>query len=425
MDSTNVPTKSNSSLMPFTFRSFRFQWSADLGTSWAFEMETIILGWYILVETESVFLLTVFASLQFVGTLIAPLFGVIANRRGYRNSLCLLRAIYTAQALFLMILAVSGMLSPIYVFAVAFIMGIFRPSDLVMRYALVGQTIPSKILTSAMSISRLTTDSARVAGALAGAGTVALLGMGSAYILITSLYAASLLLSFGISKAGIENVRNTPEDDTTSSRSALKDLKEVFIYTARTPHLLIAMCIAFLVNLSAFPITAGLLPYVAKNIFQTNQTGLGYLAASFSFGAVIGSLICARLGNRAMSGRMIIIFCSSWYMLLLLFSQSSTLETAIPILILAGAACCLGLVPMSAMLVRTSNVNFRGGILGLRTLSVYGLPIGLLISSPLISSVGFEIMAIIYSLFGLAVIALIMLFWHKHIWAVDSPPNIR
>ena len=144
MDSTHTLAKSNSPLAPFTFRSFRFQWSADLGTSWAFEMETIILGWYILVETESVFLLTVFASLQFVGTLVAPLFGVIANRKGYRNSVCSLRTIYTIQALFLMVLAINGMLSPIYVFAIAFIMGIFRPSDLVMRYALVGQTIPAK-----------------------------------------------------------------------------------------------------------------------------------------------------------------------------------------------------------------------------------------------------------------------------------------
>src|ERR1700752_2203849 len=41
-------------LSPFAIRSFRFQWPADLATSWAFEMETIILGWYVLVETQSV-----------------------------------------------------------------------------------------------------------------------------------------------------------------------------------------------------------------------------------------------------------------------------------------------------------------------------------------------------------------------------------
>ena len=42
---------------PFRVRSFRFQWPADLATSWAFEMESIVLGWFILVESGSVMML--------------------------------------------------------------------------------------------------------------------------------------------------------------------------------------------------------------------------------------------------------------------------------------------------------------------------------------------------------------------------------
>jgi hypothetical protein len=53
----------SSALAPVRIRNYRFQWPADLLTSWAFEMELIILGWYVLVETGSVLLLTVFASL--------------------------------------------------------------------------------------------------------------------------------------------------------------------------------------------------------------------------------------------------------------------------------------------------------------------------------------------------------------------------
>ncbi len=53
-----------SALAPFRIRNYRFQWPADLLTSWAFEMETLILGWYVLVETGSVLLLTLFASLR-------------------------------------------------------------------------------------------------------------------------------------------------------------------------------------------------------------------------------------------------------------------------------------------------------------------------------------------------------------------------
>src|SRR6201989_2893527 len=41
-------------LAPFQVRSFRFQWPADLLASWAFEMEGVILGWFVLVSTGSV-----------------------------------------------------------------------------------------------------------------------------------------------------------------------------------------------------------------------------------------------------------------------------------------------------------------------------------------------------------------------------------
>jgi len=75
-------------LAPFRIRNYRFQWPADLLTSWAFEMEVLVLGWYVMVETGSVLLLTVLASLNYGGTLIAPVFGVIGDRIGHRDLVC-------------------------------------------------------------------------------------------------------------------------------------------------------------------------------------------------------------------------------------------------------------------------------------------------------------------------------------------------
>ena len=51
-------------LAAFRVRSFRFQWPADLLASWASEMETLILAWYVMVTTGSVLLLTAFGALQ-------------------------------------------------------------------------------------------------------------------------------------------------------------------------------------------------------------------------------------------------------------------------------------------------------------------------------------------------------------------------
>jgi MFS family permease len=157
-------------LAAFRVRSFRFQFPADLLTSWAFEMETLILGWYVIVQTESVMVLTVFGSLQFLGTLAAPGYGVLADRVGARAMLCAMRAVYLALAVILMALAFAGALTPAWVIALAALNGLVRPNDLIMRNTLIGETIPADHLMGALGMSRATMDSARVAGALAGAG---------------------------------------------------------------------------------------------------------------------------------------------------------------------------------------------------------------------------------------------------------------
>ncbi|MBS0550053.1 MAG: MFS transporter, partial [Proteobacteria bacterium] len=103
-------------LAPFQVRSFRFQWPADLLASWAFEMEGVILGWYVLVTTGSVLALAVYGALQFLGTLISPFFGMAGDRIGNRNLLCLMRITYVAVALVLMTLFLTGFATPVAVF---------------------------------------------------------------------------------------------------------------------------------------------------------------------------------------------------------------------------------------------------------------------------------------------------------------------
>src|SRR3954452_9394819 len=184
-------------LAPFATRSFRFQWPADLLTSWAFEMETIILGWYVLVETGSVLWLTAFGASQYLGTLIAPLYGVVGDRLGHKSLLLGMRAAYAVFASTLLTLALLHAVSPLAVLIVATLMGLVRPSDLGVRSALIAETMPARTLISALSVSRTTTDSARVAGALLGASIFSIFGMAPAYVVIAAFYVAGALMMLG------------------------------------------------------------------------------------------------------------------------------------------------------------------------------------------------------------------------------------
>lgn len=385
-------------------------------------METLILSWYVLVETGSVLLLTVFASLLYVGTLLAPMFGVMADRIGHRNLLCAMRAVYAILATALMAFTFMGVLIPAHVLVIATLMGIVRPSDLGMRFALVGETMPSDRLMGAMSIQRTTQDSARIAGALTGAGLVATLGMGSAYLGVVSLYAASFLLT---RKAGGAGAARRPPDMEGRRPSPWRDLKAGVAYVWTTPHLLAAMCLAFLVNLTAYPLVNGLLPYVAKAIYRTDQTGLGYLVASFSFGALLGSIVLSRIGHAIRAARMMIVFCAVWYAMVIVFAQMQSPVGGIPALILAGLAQSLCMVPMSAMLLRNTGAQFRGRVMGIRMLMIYGVPIGLLTSGPLIGRFGYPTTATLYSVIGLAFTLLIAVRWRADLWRLEAPANTR
>ena len=133
---------SRSVLSAFGIRSFRYQWSADAMSTWGSEMETLILGWYILVATDSPFLVGLLGALRFSGTITAPVIGVIADRMNRKVMLISLRIGTVLSAMVLLILAVSGLIQPWHVFIVAGFSGLLRPADNVLRQSLIADTVP-------------------------------------------------------------------------------------------------------------------------------------------------------------------------------------------------------------------------------------------------------------------------------------------
>ena len=406
-------------LGPFQVRSFRFQWPADLLTSWAFEMETLILGWYVLVETGSVFLLTVLGSLQFLGTLLAPFFGVAGDRLGRRTMMCGMRIFYALLACVIMALGLSGLLQPLHVFPVAFLAGLVRPSDVVMRNALIGDTMTSDRLLNARGLSRRTFDTARIAGALIGAGLFASLGIGPAYVFVAGFYALSFCLSLGVSRTIAPATATGGSDSAgpmTLWASRWRDLREGMAYIWATPAVLGLLWFAFIVNLTAIPLTHGLLPYVAREIYGTDETGLSHLVAGFAGGALIGSTIMVVTGGHSRSARFMILYIGCWFAALAIFAQLETKWSGFGGLVAVGAFYSLAMISMSGALLRAVSGSFRGRVMGVRMLAVYGLPVGLMASSPLIAWIGFSATVILYVLVGPASGALIAYRWRPHLW---------
>jgi Na+/melibiose symporter-like transporter len=294
--------------------------------------------------------------------------------------------------------------------------GLVRPSDMGLRGALIADTMPPASLTAAMGIARTTSDTARIFGALTGAGMFAAIGIGPSYTAITVFYLLSAILTWNTVAPRSARAEAIAAEQAETKPSPWRELWEGILLVWNTPRLLAIVWYAFLFNFAVFPLTNGLMPYAARDIFGTDQTGLGYLIASVAAGAFIGSIIMTRSGIRMELPRIMIIAAVIWHILVLIFAQTTTLWAGIVMLMLCGFAQSLTMVCHTVILLSTSTQRYRGRIMGVRMLAIYSLPLGLLAAGLLIGWIGFRATASLYAVVGLVFTVLIAVKWRASLW---------
>jgi hypothetical protein len=122
---------------------------------------------------------------------------------------------------------------------------------------------------------------------------------------------------------------------------------------------------------------------------------------------------------------MMLIGCALWYVMIGVFAWMTTPVAGFAALFLAGLAQTFGMVSMGTLMLRATEARYRGRVMGLRMMAIYGVPLGLLLSGPLIRACGYPVTASLYSVFGLACIGLVALRWRAELWGLDASANRR
>ena len=76
-----------------------------------------------------------------------------------------------------------------------------------------------------------------------------------------------------------------------------------------------------------------------------------------------------------------------------------------------------------AILLRHVDPQYRGRVMGIRMLAVYGNLPGILASGPLIASYGYPFVANLYCVLGVLTMLLIIVHWKDDIWTADAMAN--
>ena len=374
-------------------------------------MEFVVLAWFVLVETDSPFLVGLFGALRFFGTLPAPLYGVAVDRYNRRVLLLGSRLALSILAAIVLILSMTAQIQVWHIFVLITLVGAFRQFDNVSRQALLADIVPDDRLMNAVALSGTGREITQILGPLIGGLLLTGPGMGPAYAVILATYLTSFFWTF--------RIRALARKPTLPKESIWRNLVLAARFIRSQDSVLALMLMALLVNLTALTLNNGLMPVFARDVLAAGPAGLAILLGASAVGASVGSIVIASLKQLQRPGKFLLLASLGWHGALLLFSHSIWFGPSLAILLAVGAAQAFTLVSIAMLLLRLTTSDMRGRIMGVRSMVVYALPIGLLISGALADKFGAPMALAASGFLGLALTVGVAMRL-KSLWSLHS-----
>jgi sugar phosphate permease len=171
--------------------------------------------------------------------------------------------------------------------------------------------------------------------------------------------------------------------------------------------------VAFVVNLTAFPFNNASLVVLAKEVINTSASGLGWLMGCYSLGALLGSLLIGSRNSDIETGKITFMAAIGWHVGIIAMSKITWFTPSLPVLALTGMMQSLSMVTMAMMILKFVTPEMRGRVLGLRQLSVYGLPLGLLCTGFISEQYGIAMSLVGSGILGLILLVFVAVKWPR------------
>ncbi len=380
-------------------RNYRWFWFGRIGQSVGLAVQQFTMAWLVLELTDDSFsqlgLVVALQGLPMIGFLVFG--GVVTDR------LDRLRVLMGTQLLLVVAFAVLATLVltnlagiwHIYVFAV--IVGMIQGFGIPARLALLRDLVDRRDVMNAVALNFVLMNVAFMIGPLLAGTIIDRLGLGPALYLTATLYligALMLLLIRGVaSHRGVVNA------------TMAQDLMEALRYVKSSPAVLTIIVLGFAIAFFGESHNH-LLPAFAKEVLDLGPARAGALTGAVGFGALIGSLALASLGDIRHKNwlwlGMILLFTVG----LFFYAISPWFGLTLVFLFLTGMGD-LNFVSLGAVLLQLLVPQaLLGRVMGLWSIGASFMFIGVL---PM-GVVG-DLLGLRYALAGGALICLFFLLW--------------
>ena len=362
-------------------RNFRLFFGGQLVSLIGTWMQSVAQSWLVFRLTHSSVLLGLvgFAS-QIPVFLLAPVGGLVADRR---HRLRLLVATQTASmvlAFALAALTLSGRVREWHIFVLAALLGVVNAFDIPIRQAFVVEMVAREDLVNAIALNSSMVNGARVVGPAVAGVLVATIGEGWCFFANAVSYIAVIaaLLRMDVPRRALP----------PRASSALSHLAEGFRFVARTPPIRALLLLLGVVSFTGMPY-AVLMPVFAEDILHAGARGLGILMGASGLGALLGSLALARRRGVQGLGRWVAVSTACFAMGLVLFALSRSLPLSVLILFPLGGAMIVQMAASNTLIQAMVPDALRGRVMGVYSMMFMGMaPLGAMLAGGLAGRLG-------------------------------------
>lgn len=333
--------------------------SGNLISTAGMQMQAVAVGWELYERTGSAFALGMVGLVEVLPLIILALpAGHVADRYSRRRVLMWAQLVFTVSSIGLAAVSLEhGPIALLYV--LLFCGGIARTFQGAAKGSLLPQIVAPSQFANAVTWNSAGWQIASVIGPALGGLLIGLTHRAWPVYLAAAVAA----LAFLVLLVGVRPLAPS----STSASASLEGLLGGVKFIRKTPVLLAAITLDLFAVLLGGAVT--LLPIFAKDILHVGPTGLGWLLAGPSVGAVLMALVLAHRPFRR-AGRALLLAVIGFGVATIVFGLSRSFPLSLSMLVLLGALDGVSVIIRSTLVqVRTPD-QLRGRVAAINSLFI-------------------------------------------------------
>ncbi len=358
---------------------YAFLWIGMVGAAFALNMQLIAQGWLVYEMTVSAMNLGwVTIAFMFPQVAFSLLGGVLADRLDKKKVILWAQFVNGLVSLAMAIIVITGRVTFWDFIWMGFLNGSVLALSIPARTAFIPELVGEALMFNAMAFNAASWNLARILGpALAGViiafaadgDTNSTFGVGLVYFILSALYFISSITVFWIKRSG------RPKEK--SNNSPIADVEEGLHYVVHSP------IVGGLILLSIMPFLFGLsintlLPAFNTDVLAGGPKDLGMLMGGMGVGAIIGSLLLAKMGQVRHKGRWLFVTCTLWGVGVAWFANTTTVLWSMLAIASVGFISSVNMSMNRSLVQLQVNQAMRGRVMSIDMMSHGLMPLGII-----------------------------------------------